>query len=336
VESTHPSWTLSGPCESCREKVEIPLPIGLDSTNDHALAKWPTDQSPPLTCPHCRRLWPLGATICVYWHREWTGVALGSKHRAIVVLQQIAQWIGAGKEAVEGMPPVIRVFDSMMELSYVIQHPTCSLFRVDLKGCVAPHWDDEVITLTKLADAALQLELGRLAYIILAGIVQEDAEFFFIPKFRDALELTAHASGDIPLRPTDDRKALEDYAEMVAALHPHRAAPQLDDYSVWHDSPLDVRTEAPLEGSVNNIVRDAPSLFNACKIWLRILTAGAMLRGESRAKGRAASIQPREGLTEEKLKVNWRRLTHREREDLLLYFRDISGASLQDAFGLTP
>lgn len=257
------------------------------------------------------------------------GVALEGQYPAITVLRRIAQWI-EGRLADASSPPVIRVFDSMESLCYEIQHPECSVYRVDLKGSVTPHWMEEVIALIQVADSALEHDLGALAYMILAGIVQENADFFFIPQIRDALEVAAQASGEISLSNEEIRTALEDYEEMVAALYPHRPVPELDHYTVWHDFPRDVGTNQPLEGSANNIIQESPSRFEAAKVWLRILTAGLMLRHTAQAKGLPAS----QWVIERKLKANWKAFTNSERHILSKHFHDISGLSINKAFGL--
>jgi hypothetical protein len=267
--------------------------------------------------------------MCIYLHREWMGVALEGQYPAITVLRRIAQWI-EGRLADASSPPVIRVFDSMESLCYEIQHPECSVYRVDLKGSVIPHWMEEVMALIQVVDSALEHGLGALAYTILAGIVQENADFFFIPQIRDALEVAAQASGEISLSNEEIRTALEDYEEMVAALYPHRPVPELDQYTVWHDCPRDVRTNQPVEGIANNIVQESPSLFEAGKVWLRILTAGLMLRRATQTKGLPAS----QWIIERHLKASWKRFTNSERHTLSKHFHAVSGLSLSKTFGL--
>jgi hypothetical protein len=166
--------------------------------------------------------------------------------------------------------------------------------------------------------------------MILAGMVQENADFFFIPQMRDALEVAAQASGEVSLSNEETRTALEDYEEMVAALYPHRPVPELDRYTVWHDFPGDVGTNQPLEGSANNIIQESPSRFEAGKVWLRILVAGLMLRRATQAKGLPASQWVMEG----KLRANWEAFTNSERYTLSKHFHDISGLSINKAFGL--
>jgi hypothetical protein len=330
--------TLTGPCTSCGTTVESPIPIHLDPTMDAVLSAWPDRQHPPFTCPHCRRLWPINSIVCLYWHSEWIGVALGQQFYAEVILSHLSSWFQHFHDDVASGPRTIRVFDSMFELSYVIRHPECSLFRVDLRGRITRVWDEESLALVELADAALQRNAPGLAYVILAGVVQENAEFFFIPSIRDALELTAHAAGDAPLGNDANQSALDDYDSMVAALHPHRPSPELDDYTIWHDVPLDINTEQPLLNQAgNHVVQNPPPLFDQYKIWLRILTAGAMVRGlPTSVERQFAPQQPKEGLTHARATANWERLESHERRDLDRYFRGISGISLQDALGLKP
>lgn len=330
--------TLTGPCTSCGTKVESPIPIHLDSTMDPVLSAWPDRQRPPLTCPHCGHLWPMNSIICLYWHPEWIGVALGQMFYARAILTHLADWFRHFHEETASSPRTVRVFDSMIELSYVIRHPECSLLRVDLKGRITRSWDYEALALLEVADAALQRDAPSLAYIILAGVVQENAEFFFIPSIRDALELTAHAAGDAPLGHYEGPNALDDYNSMVAVLHPQRPSPELDNYRIWHDAPLDINTDQPLADQAGNcVIQNSPPLFDQYKIWLRVLVSGAMIRGVPSPGGRQfGPMQPKESLIEARTRANWGRLESHERDHLDQYFKEISGTSLHGALGLTP
>lgn len=305
------------------------MPIELNESMDYELARWPAHQSPPLTCPACKKLWPLAKVMCIYQHREWLGVTLEGQYFAMAVLSQIAQWIEDHSAPDAGYPQTIRVFDSMDDLSYVIRHPDCSVYRIDLKGCVTPYWEEEVLAIIQVADSALEQNLGALAYMIIAGIVQENTNFFFIPRIRDALEVAAQASGEASLSEDNHWTALQDYEETVAALDAYRPAAELDGYTVWHDIPCDVTTNKPSDGHVNNIIQQSPSRLEAGKMWLRILTAGLMLQRRTQAKG-----PPSRWVTERRLKTAWQQFTKSERQSLATHFHDISGLSIKKIFGL--
>jgi hypothetical protein len=251
---------------------------------------------------------------------------------AINVLQRAIQWIVPMVPATK----IIRVMP-MAALSYILRHPAYSFLREDVKGGVTPHWGQEVDALIEIADMALEHDLNCLGYMILAGVVQENVEFFFIPRIREALELTANAAGTDPL-PTGAEKttAIHDYREMVSALHPSRPAPELDDYSVWTDTPYDEATGQPLEGVPNSIVQNPPSPADRNKIWLRVLAAGGLLRGSLTADNRIApSPHWKEHTIQSMFRQLWPRLDESQQAELEVYFLEIAGLSLKDALQLS-
>lgn len=333
---TYPTeMRMAGPCTGCGVQVTSPLPIDLELTDSSEIAKWPEVHVPPFACEACSTVWPLGELPCVYRNDQWAALILDGPLSAIEILTRIANWIIPTDVRISP-PRIVRVFDSMMEFSYVLRHPECSLFREDLKGRVTHHWDEEVTTLADIADGALENEIEWLSYVILAGVVQDYPEFFFIPEMRNALEITALASGTdpLPISIENSRSAIDEYQEMVAALEPHRPFPELDAYNIWYDAPLDQKTGQPLDGSGGRVIRKSPATLDLYKVWLRILAAGAFLRHELSRKGQPAAMRLKESLVEQKFLAVWPRLVAYERAEVDAYFRELTGTSLRQSHGL--
>jgi|SRR5437868_2892509 len=334
---TYPTeMTVTAPCANCGSHVSVPLPIQLELIHADFIAKWPASRLEDTMCGSCGAVWPLGEMPCVYWGDGWAALTLDGPRTGIEILTQIANWMPVHRFGSAGSPFIVRVFDSLKDLGYVLKHPECSVFREDLKGRVTRHWDDEVLALIDISDAALEGRVEWLSYVILAGVVQDYPEFFFISQMRNALELTALASGDesLPISADGASTGLDEYNQMVKALEPHRPVSELDSYHIWYDAPLDENTERPIEGSVTRLIRQSPPNIDLCKVWLRILVAGAFLRHELTKRKLPATQRAKEWLCEEKLRARWPHLAVAERTKLGAYFQELTGRELKDVYGL--
>lgn len=290
-------WTLlEGTCDQCGNKLKLDFSISIDVVEEPLLKdKFIAGQLIPHICPYCGKKRPVD-WLCVYWEENWIGINLAPTRSipAISAIHQTMQLLETCRPDREILPKLVRVFGTMDELLYVVEHAGCSVFRQYFDDLLGQHWDGEIEELIQIADLFLANSNPVDAFATIATTIQVLPDIYLYARIRKAIRLCAYAANDLTLEKYGvDRTPLQELDGLQEAL-----AGQVPDIMSKSNFTLCYDTPCLKDGSIHPsswviIERARPSSVELLLMYLQLCIWHSALRAQHKQE----IPNPREVLT---------------------------------------